>query len=325
MPLSRIQSYSNSLSDDTRWTALLPSAPTSVTTTAGNTQVTVSWTAPAVSILAVTDYIVQYSSNSGSTWTTFSRSSSTSTSVIVTGLSSGTAYVFRVAAINSIGQSNWSITSASATPTSAVSLLLHFDGTNGSTTFTDSSANALVPTLVGSPTISTTQGKFNQSGYFNGSSYLSYAANSSLFGFGAGDFTIEMWAYFVNLGTQTNLFTTSGFSSQFSAFITTAGQIGFWNGSSSYLFGSTGAVSTGTWTHLAWSRQNGSMQVFANGTQVGTTTSIPTTLVDTLSVQFPANTNYNSSPVYLDEMLITKGIARYTNNFTPSTTPFSNS
>ena len=43
---------------------------------------------------------------------------------------------------------------------SAVSLLLPMDGTNGSTTFTDSGPNALAVTAVGNAQISTTQSKY---------------------------------------------------------------------------------------------------------------------------------------------------------------------
>lgn len=57
---------------DSRWDLFLPPAPTGLTATAGNAQATVSWSAPSVlSQTPITDYIVQYSTNSGSTWTTF--------------------------------------------------------------------------------------------------------------------------------------------------------------------------------------------------------------------------------------------------------------
>jgi len=92
-------------------------APTSIVTTAGDAQVSLSWSAPASNGGgSVTDYTVQYSSNSGSTWTTFSDSVSTSTSVTVTSLTNGTAYVFRVAAVNTAGTGTYSSASPSATP-----------------------------------------------------------------------------------------------------------------------------------------------------------------------------------------------------------------
>jgi titin len=107
---------------DTELRALLtPPAPTSVTPTAGNAQVSLAWTAPTVlSVTPITDYTVQFSSNSGSTWTTFTRAASTATSgVVVTSLTNGTPYVFRVSATNAIGTGSYSAASSAVTPNSA--------------------------------------------------------------------------------------------------------------------------------------------------------------------------------------------------------------
>jgi hypothetical protein len=94
----------------------LPPAPTGVTGVAGNAQATVSWTAPTVlSQTPITDYTVQYSSNSGSTWTTVSRSASAAASATVTGLTNGTAYAFRVAAVNGVGTGTYSSASSAVT------------------------------------------------------------------------------------------------------------------------------------------------------------------------------------------------------------------
>ena len=95
----------------------MPGAPTSVSGTAGNAQVSLTWTAPATNGgYAITDYTVQYSSNSGSSWTTFSRAASSATIATVAGLTNGTSYVFRVAAVNSIGTGAYSTASSSVTP-----------------------------------------------------------------------------------------------------------------------------------------------------------------------------------------------------------------
>ena len=98
------------------WPAL-PGAPTSVSGTAGNAQVSLTWTAPSsTGGYAITDYTVQYSSNSGSSWTTFSRAASSATSATVTGLTNGTAYTFRVAAVTVLGSGAYSTASSSVTP-----------------------------------------------------------------------------------------------------------------------------------------------------------------------------------------------------------------
>jgi hypothetical protein len=99
----------------------VPPAPTSVTATAGNTQTALSWTAPTVlSQAPITDYTVQYSSNSGSSWTTFARSASTATSATVGSLTNGTAYTFRVAGVNAAGTGAYSTASSAVTPTAAI-------------------------------------------------------------------------------------------------------------------------------------------------------------------------------------------------------------
>ena len=120
---SLASSASNSIT-----TADFPGAPTSVTVTDPGTDgyATVSWTAPASNGgSSITDYAVQYSSNSGSTWTTFSDGTSTSTSATVTGLTLGTEYIFRVAAINIVGTGSYSSASASFTPVAHDSGVMH--------------------------------------------------------------------------------------------------------------------------------------------------------------------------------------------------------
>lgn len=110
----------------------VPAAPTSVTASSGNAQSVVSWTAPTgtISQAPITDYAVQYSSDSGSTWTTFADGTSTTTSATVTGLTNGTPYTFRVAAVNGIGPGAWSSASSSITP-AAQSLVLTLSGLKG--------------------------------------------------------------------------------------------------------------------------------------------------------------------------------------------------
>ena len=98
-------------------TSTVPGKPTNVVGTPGNAQASLTWTAPVnTGGIALTDYVIQYSSNSGSTWTTFVDGTSTSTSTTVTGLNNGTSYIFQVAAVNATG------TGAYSDPSSSVAL-----------------------------------------------------------------------------------------------------------------------------------------------------------------------------------------------------------
>lgn len=101
----------------------IPGAPTSVTPTQQNSQISLAWTAPASNGgSSLTDYLIDYSSDSGSNWTTFSDSVSTSTSLVVTGLTNGTSYIFRVSAKNVAGTGLPSTSSATVTPAAPFAL-----------------------------------------------------------------------------------------------------------------------------------------------------------------------------------------------------------
>ena len=116
------------------WTYLFlaeaPGIPTSFSATVSNQSVILSWIAPAYDGgFAITDYLIEYSSNSGSTWTAFSHTESNLTSITVTGLTNNTTYLFRIAAINSIGTGSY---------TSSVSSTPSFPSVSGGTLTSDS-------------------------------------------------------------------------------------------------------------------------------------------------------------------------------------------
>jgi titin len=95
--------------------ATIPGAPTAVSGVGGNTQVTVSWTAPADNGgSAVTGYTVQ--AYFAGVVVPLKTCTTATTSCIVTGLTNGADYTFKVKATNVIGSSVDSSPSASVTP-----------------------------------------------------------------------------------------------------------------------------------------------------------------------------------------------------------------
>jgi predicted phage tail protein len=98
--------------------ATAPGSPSGLAATAGNAQVSLSWTAPASDGAQITSYDI-YEGTTGNVKTTAPVASSKGTSVTVKNLANGTTYYFKVAAVNAVGVGPASRT-VSATPAAAV-------------------------------------------------------------------------------------------------------------------------------------------------------------------------------------------------------------
>jgi titin len=109
----------------------VPSIPTGLTATAGDTQVTLAWSAPVSDGgRAITAYVIEKSVDGGATFVTDRTVAATSLTSVITGLTNGTAYVFRVLATNLAGNSGPSTTAASI-PFTAPSAPLNLQATSG--------------------------------------------------------------------------------------------------------------------------------------------------------------------------------------------------
>ena len=111
-------------------TTTVPGIPQSFTATPGDTEVVLSWTAPASDGGAtITKYEV--SSNNGTSWT----DATSLTGHTFTGLSNGTSYTFKVRAVNSVGAgTEASATATPAAPTTNVTFTaVQSGGTSGTT------------------------------------------------------------------------------------------------------------------------------------------------------------------------------------------------
>jgi hypothetical protein len=206
------------------------------------------------------------------------------------------------------------------------SLLLHFDGTNGSTTITDNSKNNFTVTAANGAVISTAQSKFGgASVFFDGTNDYVSIPNNAEFNFTSGTFTVELWAYFSSVSGQRVLVTnyqdvTNGWVLQLLNGVVNVNLSG--NGQD--IIGTT-TISTDTWYHIAVSGTAGSYKLFLNGVQEGSTYTGGTTLTSTSALTIGQIVSSGYFVGYIDELRITKGVARYTGNFTPQTSAFPNS
>jgi len=206
---------------------------------------------------------------------------------------------------------------------SSVSLLLSFDGANGSTTFTDSGSNALAPSSVtGSVAISTAQSKYGgASALFpsTGTNYIRYTPQAALQF--PGDFTIELWVWQSNyedriLGSSSSDGNTQVFRLSQSG----AGNLSFYLNGTQVFSPTSADLATNTWQHLAICRSGSNTRMFVDGVQKGSTN---TTWIDTFRMDVIGQFFFGGSPFgnqfrgHIDDLRITKA-ARYTANFTPT-------
>jgi hypothetical protein len=286
-----------------------------LTATVGNEQVLLSWVAPTVlAQTPITDYTKQYSSNNGTTWTTFTEAASTATSATITGLTNGTAYTFRVAGVNGIGTGAFSTASSAVTPVAgdalfaSVALLLPMDGTGS--TFVDSSATPKTITAAGNATQSTAQSKFGgKSLYLDGSG--DYLTAASVPAFGTSDFVIEMWVWFNSITkAYTGLYDARPglVSGSYPVIILNGTSLSQYLGNAFVINGAT--PPTGQWNHIALARASGSTRLYLNGAQTGSTYTDSTDyLAGSLLIGQAVGGDF-SVDGYIDDLRVTVGSAR---------------
>jgi len=216
-----------------------------------------------------------------------------------------------------------------------VSLLLPFDGSNGATSTSDSSNQNHTVTFNGAQ-ISSAQSKFGGTSLLlDGSNdYLSIGGaewNSNL---NSGDFTVEFWIRLdvVGSGEQRIITNYNGNNGWGVALWSGGGGTdyfdGYWyDGSWRYMQYNIGGSSRyttpsiNTWYHVAFVRNGNDWGLYLNGTAESTRTvsgSIISSSLGSLEVGRQHQGNYFVDG-YMDDLRITKGLARYTSNFTPPT------
>lgn len=211
----------------------------------------------------------------------------------------------------------------------SVGLLLHAEGVQGSTSLTDSSASAKAMTAAGGAIVSTAQAKFgNSSMKFSAAGDRFTTPAVADFFFGTGDFTIEAFVNPTALPAgsgQIMGFQNYGTGSLWIFVLSSSGNLQLYTGTGGVTNSSAGTVPTNAWTHVAAARQGSTLRLFIGGVLSGTFTNAAnySTYANPFAIggDNSGNTNAQFSG-YIDEVRVTKGLARYTASFTPPAAAF---
>jgi hypothetical protein len=207
-------------------------------------------------------------------------------------------------------------------------LMLHMNGDDESTDFPDDSDSEHVATPSGNAQISTDQSKFGGSSlYCDGSASFLTVPDHDDFEFGLGDFTIDFW--YRPAGTASLRILVAKYAqSAYGSFVP------FQNGNTITLYASSNNSSwdvasnrpivagllSNVWMHFAYVREGGTTYTsYLDGNQVDTFENSSELQDGTQNIQIggvPSSFYYTG---YIDEVRISKGIARWTENFTPPT------
>lgn len=221
---------------------------------------------------------------------------------------------------------------ASADPYfSDVVLLLHGDGVDGGTTFTDSSQYNASVGGTGDVVTDTSDKMFGTASmlFTDIGTYMSFP-DAAQYTIGTSDFTIEMW---VKRDATSGIDALIGHgnvastSTGWAVYVTSAGALSFdWRSAGTRRILSTDAsqVPRDEWVHVAVTRESGLLRLFTNGNIGPNTTSLGAD-ISNVAADLAVGGTYaaiGNLKGHIDDLRVTIGTARYTASFTPPAAPF---
>ena len=205
--------------------------------------------------------------------------------------------------------------------------LFRFSGHNGTGTITGLTIKERTLSVNNQTKHSTTYKKFGTTSIlFDGAEDSISMPISNDFNFGSGNFTVETWVYPTSYPNTYNAvfnnFRDDESTSGWSMLIHSNGTIhcnvdGTYNNS-------TNSVSLNQWSHLAMVRDGNSIKRYINGVDAGNTLAFSGSVGNVTNQGLyigESGTEYSNRGFngYMDEIRISKGVARYTTAFTPQT------
>ena len=228
---------------------------------------------------------------------------------------------FRVVKGTAVYTANFTPPTAPLTAITNTSLLL--SGTNAGI-YDNAIKNDLV--TVGDAQVSTAVTKFGTGSMkFDGTGDWLTLPDTPNLQLGTGNFTIEGWVYLNAVGAARGFVSKGTSTTGWSLGTNSSNQVVFSYASSSIT--STGTLSVSTWYFVTVVREGtgtNQTKIYINGTNDGTGT-VATNFNQT-SIMYVGADRVGGSALngYIDDLRITKGIARYTATFTPPTSAFPN-
>jgi len=211
-------------------------------------------------------------------------------------------------------------------------LLMHMDGSNGGTSFPDSSASARTVNAVGgTATTSTGTVKYGTASFSTGAAGVNYVEMTpAISSIAAGNYTYDFWLYYNGNQNTGGVAICGNYDvAATSQWLITAGTtlncVRFANASGGTLFSdTTHPLTINTWTHIAFVRTGtGSNQCtcYKDGTSIGTYTDSNTYNSSSKFRVGAQAVGGNAFVGFLDELRVSN-VARWTTNFTPPAGPY---
>jgi hypothetical protein len=222
------------------------------------------------------------------------------------------------------------------------SILLHFSGSNNSTTIIDNGPNNVSSTVSGGAKITASFSKFGGTSLFLGGTNGNYLTIPVVSGgpldVNNQNFTVECYIYITatTTGMIASRYNSSAGSGNYNwdLSLTSTGKlqglISQFNNNNSYnLITGLTTLATNTWHHIAYVKSSSLQTLFLNG-NIDVSGSITITTSDSgQAIRIGTSVNSDGStnaPItgYIDEFRITKNVVRYTGSFTTSSLEFPN-
>lgn len=222
----------------------------------------------------------------------------------------------------------YTVAQLNAMGTASTKALLHFNGSDGSTTFLDESGK--IWTAAGNAQIDTAQSKFGgASGLFDGAGSYITTPDHVDFTLASNDFTIDWWANCTATAGSTQRLAgqrvdataaNTSFrierngSNQISAGVGVGGSLVQLATTTTF----TDAVNPG-WHHLAFVRDGGTLRLSVDGVEEATTAIAGSVndVASVLGIGAQGGLTTNSWTGWIDEFRISVGVAHWKTNFTP--------